>query len=208
MDFYGVVMARRTVRDFEDRPVPRDVLERIVGAGLKAPSNNHMREWDFIVLEDPKARMNAIRMVRGDLGKAESEAIIDAWGLTDEDQRAMYLDGIPKQHRMLLTAGCLILPLFRQPGPLLQPDSLSALNGFASVWCCIENMLLAAAAEGLYGVTRIPFDAEIAHLKTTLNVPEGYEIACYLALGYPSKDRPALSQTKVSARDKIHIDKW
>ena len=208
MDFYGVVMARRTVRDFEDRPVPRDVLERIVGAGLKAPSNNHMREWDFIVLEDPKARMNAIRMVRGDLGKAESEAIIDAWGLTDEDQRAMYLDGIPKQHRMLLTAGCLILPLFRQPGPLLQPDSLSALNGFASVWCCIENMLLAAAAEGLYGVTRIPFDAEIAHLKATLNVPEGYEIACYLALGYPSKDRPALSQTKVSARDKIHIDKW
>ena len=34
MDFYKAVEARRTVRDFENRPVPRDALERIVGAGL------------------------------------------------------------------------------------------------------------------------------------------------------------------------------
>jgi len=208
MDFYGVVMARRTVRDFEDRPIPREVLERIVGAGLKAPSNNHMREWEFIVLSDPEARLNAIRMVRDSLGAAESTAIIDAWGLTDEGQRQMYLDAIPKQHRMLLTAGCLILPLFKQEGPLLKPDSLSALNGFASIWCCVENMLLAATAEGLSGVTRIPFDSEIAHLKQALGVPEGYEIACYLALGYPLKDRPQLRQTPADARQKIHYNRW
>ena len=114
MDFYKSVESRRTVRDFEDRPVPPEIIERIVDAGLKAPTNNHMREWEFILLNDMDARLRAISMVRADLGVAESTAIIDAWGLADEDQRAMYLDGIPKQHRMLLTAGCLILPLFRQ----------------------------------------------------------------------------------------------
>ena len=66
---------------------------------------------------------------------------------------------------MLLTAGCLIIPCFRQFEPLLKPKSLSALNPFASIWCCIENMLIAAAAEWIYGVTRIPFDEEIKHLK-------------------------------------------
>jgi nitroreductase len=147
-------------------------------------------------------------MVRDDLGVQESTAIIDAWGMTDEGQRQMYLDAIPKQHRMLLTAGSLILPLFRQNGPLLKPDSLSSLNGFASMWCCIENMLLAAAAEGIYGVTRIPFDQEIAHLKQTLSIPGDYEIACYLALGYPAKNRPALRQTPADARHKIHINRW
>lgn len=208
MDFYKAVEARRTVRDFEDRPVPREVLERIVGAGLKAPSNNHMREWEFIVLDDPATRLSAIRMVRNDVGVKESTAIIDAWGLTDAGQRAMYLDGIPKQHRMLLTAGTLILPLFRQYGPLLKPDSLSALNNFASIWCCIENMLLAAASEGIQGVTRIPFDPEIAYLREALGIPSGYEIACYLALGYPAQDRPAIRQTPVSAKAKIHQNKW
>lgn len=208
MDFYGALLARRTVRDFEDKPIPPDALERIVNAGLRAPSNNHMREWEFIVLSDKAERLKAIQMVRDDLGEAESTAIIDAWGLTDEGQRRMYLDAIPKQHRMLLTAGSLILPLFKQDGPLLKPDSLSSLNGFASMWCCIENMLLAAAAEGIYGVTRIPFDLEIVHLKKTLGVPDGYEIACYLALGYPAKDRPALRQTSADARQKMHMNRW
>ena len=208
MDFYKALDARRTVRDFESRPVPRDALERIVGAGLKAPSNNHMREWEFIVLDDPATRLSAIRMVRSDMGVKESAAIIDAWGLTDEGQRAMYLDGIPKQHRMLLTAGTLILPLFRNYGPLLKPDSLSSLNNFASIWCCIENMLLAAASEGILGVTRIPFDPELAYLREALGIPSGYEIACYLALGYPAKEQPVIHQTPVSVRAKIHENRW
>ena len=208
MDFYKTVEARRTVRDFEDRPIPREVLERIVGAGLKAPSNNHMREWEFIVLDDPATRMSAIRMVRSDVGVEETTAIIDAWGLTDKGQRDMYLDGIPKQHRMLLTAGTLILPLFRQYGPLLKPDSLSGLNNFASIWCCIENMLLAAASEGIMGVTRIPFDPELAYLRGALGIPSEYEIACYLALGYPSREQPPIRQTPVSVKAKIHQNKW
>ena len=64
MDFYGALLARRTVRDFEDKPIPPDALERIVNAGLRAPSNNHMREWEFIVLNDKAERLKAIQMVR------------------------------------------------------------------------------------------------------------------------------------------------
>ena len=55
---------------------------------------------------------------------------------------------------MLRDAGCLILRR-SGTGNALEPESLSALNSFASIWCCIENML-AAAAEGILGVTRIP----------------------------------------------------
>ena len=44
MDFYEVIDKRRTVRDFEDAPIDDTVLERIIGAGLKAPTNDHMRD--------------------------------------------------------------------------------------------------------------------------------------------------------------------
>lgn len=201
-------MARRTIRDFEDRAIPTDVLKRIVGAGLQAPTNDHMREWEFVILNDKAERIEAIRYVPKDLSVDESTAIIDKWGLTDECQRAMYLIGIPKQYRMLLNAGCLILPAFRHHGTLLKPESLSALNSFASVWCCIENMLLAAAAEGIFGVTRIPFEAETHHLKETLGVPDGYEIPCYLALGYPAKELPATRQIEVDIEERMHHGRW
>ena len=88
---------------------------------------------------------------------------------------------------MLYNAGCLMLPCFRQPSPLLKPKDLSALNPFASIWCCIENILVAAAAEGIFGVTRIPFEAERKTLKQYLSIPPDYEIPCYLALGYPAE---------------------
>lgn len=208
MDFYQAVAARRTVRDFEDAPIAPELLRRIIGAGLAAPTNDHLREWEFVVLPDQAERVEAIRYVPKDLSVAESTAIIDDWGLIDECQRAMYLVGIPKQHRMLLNAGCLVIPVFRHRGSLLRPESLSALNSFASIWCCIENMLLAAAAEGVFGVTRIPFEAETVHLKATLGIPDGYEIPCYLALGHPARDLPESRQLPVDVDSRIHRGHW
>jgi nitroreductase len=65
---------------------------------------------------------------------------------------------------------------------------LSALNSFASIWCCIENILIAAVSEGIYGVTRIPFDDEIEYIREILNIPEDYDFPCYLGLGYPREN--------------------
>lgn len=48
MEFYEVVKARRSIRQFEDKPIPREVLERILDAGLKAPSSNHQRRWELL----------------------------------------------------------------------------------------------------------------------------------------------------------------
>ncbi|MDP4182022.1 MAG: nitroreductase family protein, partial [Bacillota bacterium] len=160
MDIYEAIFSRRTIRDFDDREVPDDIVKKILNAGLQAPTNNHLREWEFIVLNDKAARLNAIGKVTKNFSKEDVAAILDNWGCTDMEQRDMYFDGIPKQYKMLVTSGCLIIPFFRIYEPLLKPKILSSLNGFASIWCCIENILLAAASEGIYGVTRIPFDEE------------------------------------------------
>lgn len=50
MEFYEVIEKRRTIREFIDREIPKDVLKRILSAGLKAPSSNHQRQWELIVL--------------------------------------------------------------------------------------------------------------------------------------------------------------
>ena len=208
MDVYEAIFSRRTVRDFQEKEIDPEVIKRILNAGLHAPSNNHLREWEFVIVNDESARLKLIDKVRRNTTEKDVIAILDDWGCFDPIQREMYMDGIPKQYKMLLTAGCLIIPCFRQKWPLLQPGNLSALNGFASIWCCIENILLAAAAEGIHGVTRIPFDEEIKYLKELLQSPSDYEIPCYIALGYPAENAPRIKQLSIDVKDRIHFDTW
>ena len=50
MEFYQVLEKRRTVRDFSDRKVDDEVLKRILGAAFKAPTNDHLRQFEFVVV--------------------------------------------------------------------------------------------------------------------------------------------------------------
>lgn len=45
MDFYEVIGKRRTIRDFENVVISTEIIERIIEAGLRAPTNDHMRDW-------------------------------------------------------------------------------------------------------------------------------------------------------------------
>ena len=128
--------------------------------------------------------------------------------MTNKVQREMYIDAIPKQLSMLLNAGCLIVPCYESSTPLLVPKTLSSLNPFASIWCCVENILLMAASLGIFGVTRIPMEDERAKVKELLGIPVGYEFPCFLALGYPKKDTTRAKQIEAKTKDKIHVDKW
>ncbi len=53
MDFFSVVNSRRSVRQYVDEPVPREVLERIVASGVEAPSGCNMQLRQYIIVDDP-----------------------------------------------------------------------------------------------------------------------------------------------------------
>ena len=63
MEFYEAVSKRRSVREFQTRPVEKVKLMRILEAGLRAPSNNHLRQWEFILVKDPEQRRRAAELV-------------------------------------------------------------------------------------------------------------------------------------------------
>ena len=54
MELLDVIDRRRTVRDFSEKAVPLEIIQRALEAGLKAPSYNHQKEWDFILVRDQK----------------------------------------------------------------------------------------------------------------------------------------------------------
>lgn len=208
MDVYDAISTRQTIRDFEERKIPTKILYKILNAGLKAPTNDHLRKWEFILVQDKAKRQEMVAHIHATRTTEGATKIVDKWGLVDPSQRQVYIEAIPKQQAMLLHAAVLMLPCFFIYGNILKPESLSALNPFASIWCCIENILVAAASEGIFGVTRIPFENERRFLKKYFQIPAGYEVPCYLALGYPKVGAYRIPQYEVHLEDKIHLDIW
>ena len=203
MDFYEAVEKRRTVREFQSKPVEEEKLLRVLAAGLKAPSHNHLREWEFILIKDFEQRKRVVDLgvMAKDFGEKEVE---EATKSMAEWEKPAYLAALPVQRRMLLSSPELLIVCFRMRKPLRECKTLYDLNNFASVWACIENILLAMAAEGLYGVTFIPH--ETMPLKKMLCIPDDYEVAVLIPIGYPQEY--FVKQKPLSLQEKIHYSKW
>jgi nitroreductase len=204
MEFYKIVRRRRSVREFQPRPVEAEKLRRVLEAGLKAPSHNHLREWEFILLKDVERRKEVLELEPSSHDFTQRE--IKEWmeGVTDKLEQEMYHKALPVQKRMLMSAPELLVVCFRMRKALKDCETLFDLNSFASVWACIENILLAMAAEGLYGVTKIPY--ETASLKRALGIPEDCEVAAIIPIGYPQEY--FVKQKAVPLSEKTHYDRW
>ncbi len=208
MDFYEVLERRRTYRDFSAREVSDEILHRIVRAAFKAPTNDHLRQLEFVVVRGRENIAKVIAPLSKNMEKFKTlVAEVDESG--DRDKMEMFADALPKQQKMLMESGLLILPFFRQlTWPLLKPAEQSSLNYFASAWCAVENMLLAAAAEGLGAVFHIPVGDEAGKIKEIVHSPEGYELACLLTVGYPAEGAFLPRQKVIHAEDRIHQGAW
>ena len=55
-DFYDEVSRRRTVREFSDRPVPRDIIETALRAAGTAPSGANLQPWHFVVVSGAETK--------------------------------------------------------------------------------------------------------------------------------------------------------
>ena len=168
MELYEAMRKRRTIRDFENEPISDNVLEKIIQAGLQAPTNDHMRDWHYIVIRDKSVAMKLLEIIPKGISNEDMNKLIEDWNLSDSEQQAAYKDAVPKQYRMLFDASAIIVPLLKQKTDILKPENISHLNGFASIWCSIENIFLASTAEGYACNLRIPLGNEDEYAKDVL----------------------------------------
>lgn len=205
MDFYEVVKKRHSVREFQPKPVEEEKLLRVLEAGLKAPSHDHLRQWEFVFVRDVEQRKRVVGLgAKAENVTSRTELEKTTRGMADKLQKEMYLKALPAQKKMLTSSPELLVVCFRMKKSFKECKTLYELNNFASVWACIENILLAMAAEGLYGVTYIPH--ETSSLKKVLNVPQDYEVAAVIRMGYPIDY--FVKQKTIRLREKVHVNKW
>ncbi|GAB2567485.1 nitroreductase family protein [Spirosoma areae] len=179
-DFYAWLDTRRTVRDFTDRAVPRDVIEEIVRTAGTAPSGAHKQPWTFCVVANPVLK----RHIREGAEAEERENY--AGRMNNEWLKDLKPFGTDWQKPFLETAPYLIV-VFRKPYDLL-PDGTKRTNYYVNESVGIACGLLLAAIHhaGLVALTHTP--SPMNFLTTLLNRPVNERPFLLIPVGYPAPD--------------------
>lgn len=205
MDFKEVIEKRRTIRDFENRIIPKSIIEYAIENGFKAPTYNHLREWNFIIIESLESKLKLIESEN--LDKAiDIKELENLFKNEETIMKEMYLDAIPKQKKMILSAPSIVIVVFKSKTRIENVKRIYDLNCLASVWTCIENFLLSLAEHDVYGVTFIPQNIET--IKDKFGIPKELEIASIIPIGYKSNNAKILTQKTINIAERIHNEKW
>jgi len=141
-DLYDVVRQRRSIRSYQSKPVPKEVIQTVLEAVSWAPSAHNSQPWRFIVLEDAQ--------VKRDL----AEQMADAWA-TDATRDNQVVDAKMRNERVERFAGAPVLILASLTMECLRKFSDEARRSIerdlavASLGAGIQNLLLTAHASGL-----------------------------------------------------------
>lgn len=144
IDFLPLASGRRSVRAFQQRPVPRAALETMVEAARWAPSPHGRQPWRFVVLtrDEPKAALAAAMGV-------DWQRVLEM----DSQQAATIQLRLEKSHERIRTAPALILACLYLADldqyPDLNRQRAEEIMAIQSLGAAIQNMLLAAYAQGL-----------------------------------------------------------
>lgn len=207
MEFYDAVERRKTTREFLKKDVDFAAVRRILEAGNRAPTWDHNRNWRYILLRTDEEKEYAFAEAKKIADKFDAERYLHMprpYPITSGQK--MYGYAVPKQFTMLQGAPYVLIPLYKAKE--VSGGSVSKLNPFATIWCVIENILLAAAAEGLSCSMRIPLDAEHDAVKARLKIPSSYRIPSFIGIGYADPEEAKPEQTVPDLDKQIRFGKW
>ena len=179
-EFYEEIRRRRTIRDFSNRPVPREVIDDCLRAAGTAPSGANLQPWHFVVVSDAltkKKIREAAEVEEREFysGKAPQEWL-DALAPLGTDEHKGYLEVAPY-----------LIAVFAQNYALLG-DGRKVKNYYVteSVGIALGFLIAALHHAGLATLTHTP--SPMGFLSTVLDRPANERAYLLLVVGYPAGD--------------------
>lgn len=181
-DFYQLLEARRSIRKFKPDLPDKEMLERILAAGMQAPSGKNLQNWRFFV-------------VTGEKRNQYLQYSQKSWlGIKDILQKKLKPSLYQFTERFFFTLGEAPVIIFCYSHN--NPEEKHRTN-IGSVYMAVENINLAAVVEGLGCCTmgaplEIKKDVdEFLGLTTRPDYQAGeLELLCAVVLGYPDHQPP------------------
>ncbi len=193
-EFYNLIESRKSIRKYKTQAVPKDVLDRILSAGLHAPSGKNKQNWRFFVVQGKK---------RDDYLKYSQKSWL---GLKDILKAKLKPSLYEFTERFFYTLGDAPVIIFCYSQNSSEERYHTSIG---SVYMAVENMALACLVEGLGSCTmgaplEIKSDVDqFLEVTSRKDFKNGQlELLCAITMGYPDHVPPKPPR---QTEDRIHF---
>ena len=217
MDVWEAVAERRSTRAFQDRPVERDLLERVLAAASRAPSGGNVQPWHVAIVTGA-AKGALVHAVRDRL--ASSEPFPDAeypvyppslWSpyrerRFDNGEQLYAALGIPREDKLSrLGQFARNWEFFGAPvGAFILVDRGMGAPQWSDLGGFLQTLLLLLHAEGLAACAQEAWAAQHDLVARAIDLPDHLMLFCGIAIGYADRSAPVNEWTS----DRAPLDEW
>ena len=183
MQVSEAVRSRRSVKEYEDRPVSREELESLLDAVRWAPNHRMTEPWELYVLGPETLGVYA-----------EVRATLKSEGVEDPEAARAVREKVERESRAI--------PRMVAVASRVSEDPEVREEDFAAVWMGVQNLLLTAWEMGIGGYIRTGAILERPRLRTALGVPDDQRILAFVQLGHPAAIPDPKSRAPVSEKTR------
>jgi len=206
-EFFDLVGNVRAMRRLKPDPVPRELLFKVLNAGVQAASGQNLQPWEFVVVEDVERKRwfadryaeaieSRFSVSRADIAAGDSK-------LDRQLQAVLYqIDHMHETPYLVLACGLRDWP-FKVPPE--QRVGLAPPN-YGAVYPCVQNILLACRAVGLGAALTTMHQVFEDELHEYFGIPEDYGVVVTIPIGWPMGNFGPVR--RIPAEQKTHLNRW
>ena len=206
ISFFDLVGNMRAMRRLEPDPVPTELLQKVLDAGVKAPSGMNSQPWAFVVVRDPAGRKW--------FGDHYKEAILTRFGAfevpeSNDSPNARTARTMRYQMDHMHESPVILIVCGKRDWPFRVPDhervGLAPPN-YGAIYPCVQNILLACRAVGLGAALTTMHQVFETELMERFAIPEEYGVVVTIPIGYPMGNFGPVKRR--AAEQVTYYDSW
>ncbi|MCW8805081.1 MAG: nitroreductase family protein [Ignavibacteriaceae bacterium] len=178
--FYEDIKRRRTVRDFSDQPVPKEIIENCIKSAGTAPNGANLQPWHFVLVSNPEIK----KKIR--IAAEEEEKEFYSKRAPKEWLEALEPLGTDENKPFLETAPYLIAIFYKSYEVIPNGSRVKHYYAMESTGIATGILITAIHNAGLVSLTHTP--SPMNFLNEILRRPKNERPFLLLVVGYPSKD--------------------
>ncbi len=206
-EFFDLVGNVRAMRRLKPDPVPRELILKVLNAGVQAASGQNTQPWQFVLVDDAeKKRWFADHYAEAmeSRFRISREQIVEGTDkLSRQLQAVLYqIDHMHETPYLLFVAGLRDWP-FKVPEA--ERVGLAPPN-YGAVYPCVQNILLACRAVGLGAALTTMHQVFEDELHDYFGIPTEYGVVVTMPIGWPMGNFGPVR--RIPAEQKTHLNGW
>lgn len=206
LDVFHIMKTTRPMRRLKPDPVPQDVIEEILDAASCAPNSLNTQPYRFLVVRDPESKAFFGKHYDAAMQTRFAPMVPEP---NDKSRNARNLRTALALGKRLKDVPVLLFICGERDWPGAVPAAERkglAPPSYASVFPCVQNILLGCRAKGLGASLTTMHQMFEAELCEQLGIPDSYGIVAVLPIGYPEGNFGPL--TRRPSAELTFLDRW